>query len=218
MKNKRFKCPEYYAAPLRSKTEIIEYLKSEKYWSVRYYRGVFLFCFNVKVYQIDFSFDNLLKILANVECDFDKQKQNDSTWLAAARAVYDEQFKQDYVLENVLNDMCDDVFNTDTYHTLWDGTQVDVDFEFNGRSGGWLCISEFEGLPVRGTWEEFDEADYAKLLKLYKFIQQCSHDFSCEMVTKEVHYQAAYRLANLFEINDVQTLEQITAASLGSGI
>ena len=79
---------------------------------------------------------------------------------------------------------------------MWDGTELDVRFEFQGRSGGWLSLVEFEGFKFNDRdhgsdyWREVLEGtdeekamDYKTLRNLYQLIVQLKHDLRREAVS-----------------------------------
>jgi hypothetical protein len=82
--------------------------------------------------------------------------------------------------------------------------QFDVSWEFHGRGGKHLCLTEFEGKPLNNCSEDLaesilqdDSGEYSNqwCQKLVAFIHECDLCFTHENVEKEWEYQAAYRLA-----------------------
>ena len=107
--------------------------------------------------------------------------------------------------------------DSDCYNHLYDGTKVDVEYAWMGRSGGYLGIRRFYGFdfskdesrdywnevfrgnPHRsGTsdWIEWDRTyptmDYSTLRKLYALVVMLSHDFTPEKASSEVEHHAAF--------------------------
>lgn len=162
------------------------------------------FCFNVKIYRVNFDFDHLLNIYRTrflQDPEFTKSPE----WLAQAKEKYEEvkdglfepaiEVARAYFVgfegqEDLRADQC-----------LWDGTPVEATFSFEGRSGGWLSINSFEGIdftdddiypdgehPVR---DMLMRQSFRWLRKFYKFVAMLSHDLSGNKVEDEVEFQAA---------------------------
>lgn len=206
------KKPEYYETPLTDRKAIADFIFDKTHQ--RYYdHRSHPFCFNVKCYDYDVSFDHLLALYKEQEGDekFFKSKE----WLAAVKAKYDEIGGEETVYQWGLEDACrylvsgpDGYPDGDTHRTLWDGTELDVKYSFEGRSGGWLSIVEFEGFKVNrdmgeAEWREvlegtndYTEMSYETLLKLYALVTHLIHDVRPEAVKSEIEYQAAF---NFFE-------------------
>lgn len=206
-------CPEYYAAPLTKREDIVAYLNSKSGWDCRYYSPrQYLFCFNVKLrYDYDFTFEHLLDLTGTEE-----QCKNDKTWLESARKIFGDEFSEDDEFQHALETMQEDWHDRD--HCLWEGDVLEVGFDQCGRSGGWMCLAKFEGHELYENYGEvvFEDWSIEDLTKLYKFVIQLKHDLSPAMLKSELEYQVAWSLEHILE--DVQTLEEITAASIGSGI
>ncbi len=116
-----------------------------------------------------------------------------------ARAKYAEVEKWlwDWGIEDTRRHVDDD-----TYQCLWDGTELDVEYQFEGRSGGWLLMTKFNGMNLtridRHDFETalLDTLSYESLRNLYQLVVQNDHDFRPEAVIDEIEYQAAF---NFFE-------------------
>ena len=185
------KCPEYYKAPLRKREDMIRYI-----FDATDQRGYdwhpHPFCFNVKVYRIDLEFDHLLKLY--VEYEGKHRGQTDPDWLKAVREKYDE--VKDHLWEYGQEDAARQFLDDDGQKCLWDGTEFDVKYSFEGRSGGWLSVNKFEGYDftdrdgdIEGILEEMP---YRTLRIFYKLIVQLKHDLATENVRHEVEWQAAF--------------------------
>jgi len=191
------KTPEYYKAPLRKKADIIQFLLKQA--NRRHYdRRAFLFCFDVKIYNLDLSFDNLLKV-AKEHGDIDNL--DDVMFLAGAK----EQFAEH---ENILFDWAiEDARETftgrqgpnyyrpddDGFNMLWDGTEIDVEFAFLGRSGGWLCITHWEGVALESE-ENLNDFSYKQLRALYRYIVMLQADLKRHTPSARVEEKAAWAL------------------------
>lgn len=191
------KTPKHYRCPLRKREDIVDYIFSVT--SQRTYHGyVYPFCFNVKVPSLDASFDNLLKLYREV---------NDASFIdksiAAARKVYkaiDISALCDVATTTLRNMIHDD---KSAYHILYNGTQVNVTYSFEGRSDGWLSIDEFEGLNFI-TWDfsksvllDSKEVGYKKLRKLYSLVVMLEHDLSKESIKIAIEREMAWLFFDL---------------------
>lgn len=186
--------PKYYQTPLRSRDAIIAWIKENT--ADRYYDHENCpFCFNVKVYRVDFDFDHLLKIYREQQ---DGNKHDD--WLAEARQRWEEHKDNDlweWAVENCREAFCcgsDGTPNQDTYRTLWDGTELDVSYSFRGRSGGWLSLDRFQGWTLTDFPEALTKMSYKELRQLYQLIVMLVHDLRREAIRAEIEYQAAWAL------------------------
>ena len=206
----KIKKPDYYKATLKSRKDITAFIfdaTSQRYYDHRPHP----FCFNVKLHGLDLSFDNLLKKWIAYEGESTYQRNDD--WLTAVKAKYAE-IGEETLYEWGIEDASrayvsgrDGTPDDDGTRTLWDGTELDVKYSFEGRSGGWLSLNEFEGFKFverdygadywRRVMEKTDEEDdinmdYKTLRKLYLLIVQLKHDLRSEAVSAEVEHQAAF--------------------------
>lgn len=188
------KTPEHYKAPLRSRRAILDFLLNRI--NRRFYdRRGFLFCFNVKCYSADLSFENLLSVAK----EQDIEHLNDVMFMHEARERFEKH-------ENELfNWGVEDARRTftgreadhyskpddDGYNTLWDGTAVDVEFAFLGRSGGWLCLTHFEGTPLADEGD-INSLDYRTLRLLYRYIVMLKADLERSRASRRVEEAAAW--------------------------
>ena len=134
--------PEAYSTPLIAKSDIAAYLLNRR---GRYYRdyGHLLFVFNVKVYDPDLSFEHLLDLHA--KSGYGEGKVNDPYWVARQRHAETD---QDDLYQMAIEDAGRLVTDSDCFNHLYDGTPVDVEFAFVGRSGGWIALTKFEGIEL----------------------------------------------------------------------
>ncbi len=197
--------PHYYNTPLTKRKNIAEFIFDSTHQNYED-RVAHPFCFNVKCYDYDVSFGRLLALYREQEKDakFFKSKE----WLAAVQARYVEIGGEETVYNRGIEDARDYFYEGDTFRTLWDGTELDVKYEFRGRMGGWLTITEFEGFKVgrdisKEEWREILDGtnNYQKmplpvLRKLYALIVQLLHDVRPETVKAEIEHQAMF---NFFE-------------------
>lgn len=114
-----------------------------------------------------------------------------------------EQFDEDDsdFFYETLSDAQRSVKDDDIYHTLWDGTELDVEFQFWGRNGGHLCLIRFEGVRLvrMEDYELHDwleEMDEKSLRRFYEFLVQCDYLFTTESVKSEVRHVAAFNFVN----------------------
>jgi hypothetical protein len=243
----KFKKPDYYKAPLKSRESIADYLVhgiGEPAWSTRQQylscrQGDGLFAFNVKCHCLDLSFDNLLKVWRE-RGDWEEH-YDDPRWQAKAIKAYAK--REERLFEWAIDEAREDVNDSDGYKMLWAGELLDVDFEFIGRSGGYASLKRFQrwdfsredpaywyevfkGNPHRkesDEWydwgREYSEMSYADLRNLYALIVQLEHDFRSEAVTEEVEYRAAFRLfASFLEGIEDPRLDDWLRSECGCGV
>jgi hypothetical protein len=91
-----------------------------------------------------------------------------------------------------------------------DQLMFDVSWEFAGRQGKHLCLSEFEGRRLYMRAEDLaehirqdDDGSYPNwwCQRLVAFIHECDICFDRKMVKQEFEHQVAFRFAN--DLNDV---------------
>lgn len=186
--------PEYYQTPLRSRQDIIDFIIFSTHQRVYDHRP-HPFCYNVKVYHVDFDFDHLLQI--HREAEDDPIYTHNDEWLAGARAEYDD-LKEGQLWEYAQEDACNQLLESDAFKCLYDGTQVDVRYSFEGRSGGWLSINRFEGHDFTEDDQHIkyvlQDMQFSTLRKLYVLVTMLNHDVRRDNVAKELEYQAAFNL------------------------
>jgi hypothetical protein len=189
MKTKH-KTPAGYVAPLRSRAAIVAWLLARAESNSRPSYG--LFCYNVKLYRLNTDFSHAVKLAKEsgvLACESDR-------YLAECQALWDNG-SSETAFEVGTQDACESVTDDDSNRMLWDGSGAIAEWEFNGRSGGWLCLKEFDGVNLsamdRHEFEAFTEpgmgASFPWLRNLYRFLVQCDHDF--RRPESEVEYQAA---------------------------
>ena len=127
-----------------------------------------------------------------------------------------ERFDLDQATEWAINDMRYGLDDADTYryvspevsgkHGLPEDTRFDVKFELHGRSGKYLCITEFERCRLAGIdAEDLRDAEYLEensisddwCLKLLVYIEEADKMFSRESVQNDFEYalQGQFQLA-----------------------
>lgn len=193
------KTPAAYAAPLRSRAAILAFLAT----AANSRPGYGLFAFNVKAYSVDLSFDNLAKrARESGELSADVSPR----YLAECRELHDADRLYEWAIERARESVTD----CDTHRILWDGSETLAEWSFAGRSGGWLVLESFEGVPLRNGLDAqgiIEGMAYPQLRRLYRFIVQCLHDFRREAVKSEIEHVAAFDLfANVCA--EVETDEQ----------
>lgn len=110
--------------------------------------------------------------------------------------------------------------------------RYDVSWEFHGRGGKHLCLTEFEGKSLEHRSDDLAEAireddsgEYPNswCQKLLAFIHECDLCFTSKIVEQEWEYQAAYFLAqNLLEAHEEGDenelgLEELTEPTIVEG-
>lgn len=195
--------PNYYRTPLRKREDIVYWIFEVTHQRMYHYH-TYPFCFNVKLYDVDLSFDNLLKIFREEEGN--PIFTHNADWLREVKSRYketDNDHLWDWGVEIARDDFVSYVFKTpinDTYTQLWDGTPIDVQYSFQGRNGGWLSIDRFEGREFVGLYskgslrEEMKSPDYPyqTLRNLYQLIVMIKHDIQGRDKHVERHASFAF--------------------------
>jgi hypothetical protein len=211
--------PAEYTTPLTARAEIANYLMNRRSRSYQDH-GHLLFTFNVKVYSPDLSFAHLLDL--HRQSGYGDGHVADAYWVEEARQRHAET-DQDHLIEWALEDAGRLVTDSDCYTHLYDGTAVEVGFAFVGRSGGWIALTEFEGIKMidpehlralfKGDQDDDDTLSDESLHRLYALIRMLEHDLTPQKAQAEVEYQAAFA----FFVNvcgDIPTSDML----LGAGI
>lgn len=190
---KNSKVPAGYEAPLRKRSDMLAEIR--RLVEDRYYNRGYPICFNVKLYRTpEITFRLLFETYKRQE---GIDEPIDLDWLRERREEFDVAKSEDFVTltEWALENMRSLVTDSDCFNHLWDGTSLgDVEWVFEGRSGGWLCLYTIFGQRVDGmTLDELNETlTYDELRLLYRFIVQCAHDFREEAINDEFVYQMAW--------------------------
>jgi hypothetical protein len=163
----------------------------------------------VKVHGgFDLSFDHLLATAVEGEM-VTKEQAADAHWVKQAREKHEETGKEqlyDWAIETCQKG----VHDFSSYKMLWnDKEEADIEWAFLGQSGGWLCLTKFDGIKMDGFGkEELEGLDYKTLNRLHRFVVQCAHDFRREAIVSEIEYNASFTLfSNLCE-GECETTEE----------
>jgi len=210
--------PGYYRTPLRSRSDIADRLASVGgYYSTYCRQGRSYFAFNVKCHGARLDFERLIEVHRNGGCYGDGETWlGNPEWLEQAREKHRE--VEQRLFDWGVEDAARLVTDWDRYDHLYDGTKVDVQYLWMGRSGGYVGVGEFEGFDFsadvcRDYWHEvfrgnphrsgtdawrdwdrtFPEMDYPTLRKLYALVVMLSHDLTPETAAAEVEHHAAFR-------------------------
>jgi len=160
------KRPSYYDTPLVRKGEIIDFIFDKVY--SRQYDTPHPICFDVKCRNLDLSFGNL--------CGY-YQSNWSTDWLSEAYQKYNDAEENNGGHDEIAIEEARNVFyEKDTFKTIasWD-QDIDVQYNFVGRSGGWLSIDKFEGYDFTNG-ASIRELPYGVLRRLYKLIVILLHD------------------------------------------
>lgn len=206
--------PEAYKIVAKSRADIVAAIIGMTHQRTYDY-DLYYLCFNVKLYKLDLSLENMLKKWREYEGD--QPYTHNPEWLKAVK----ERFKEyeGHLWEWGVEEARQAFNETDCFSHLWDGTSLDVEYGFVGRSGGWLAIVEFEGCRFVGC--RFDrrmmdsdlefilkELDFGTLKKLYQLVLMLKHDTREEARTAEVEQQASCCFfANI--CNDIPQVDNI---------
>jgi hypothetical protein len=207
--------PHYYRTPLRSRQDIAAYLDSVGGYDGHHGRSYF--SFNVKCYGANLDFDHLIEVYRQSGYyGMNETWLDNPEWLEQARRRYAEVEKHlfDWGVEEAGRLVTD----SGTYSRLYDGTKVDAEYIWMGRSGGYIGIGRFEGLDfaaghARDYWHEafrgnprrqgtaawhdwertFPTISYATLRRLYALVVMLAHDLTPEIASLEVESQTAFQ-------------------------
>jgi hypothetical protein len=181
------KTPKNYRAPLRSRQAITAWLLDRANNSRRNYAP---FVYDVKLRHLNTDFEHAAKLArdsGSLPCDSER-------YLAECRALWDNG-SSETAFECGTETACENVLEQDTNRMLWNGNKAVAEWEFAGRSGGWLVLKEFDGVTFSDALRHADlpeilaEQSCSWLRNLYRFLIQCDHDF--RRPETEVEYQAA---------------------------
>lgn len=187
------------------------------------FMGRGMIAWNVKIYDIDLSFENLRKAFVEAHgkesCDAD---WDCPVWVKGCEELYAEMSSDtlwEWGTEGAWRDFVDNSKSSGGapgncgYSTLWTGESVDITFGCEGRSGGYLVIREFEGLKFdRRGWrdpETWADVDTETLLKLTEMVQMVSHSLRSHPPRKRVEEYAAFDFFVNICDNQVQSKEDL---------
>lgn len=203
----KVKTPRCYAAPLKTRKAIIDWLNNDRArcWHVRggpdYDRNCWLFCFNVKLPPMHHKVNHqALLELALEEQVIGREEVEDEPWVKATGLRYDETN-----IESLFDHACETARTRfvgvkglpedDGFRMLPSGQLVKPQFAFMGRSGGWLVLTHFMGHKLdaesQGTARTWEHWDFRDLVKLYKFLVMLSYDLRTEAVQEMVMSELA---------------------------
>lgn len=208
--NSKIKMPAYYRAPLKSRKAIIQFLDNERRQRSADYKR-WLFTWNVKLYGLNLDFDHLLELYKR---ESNHRKLTDNDWLSQAREIHGRKLES---LEHwAIEDASMSVNDSDCFKMLWSGEELDVDYQFIGRSGGHIALTRFEGVEMSADNDPLDDMPMSDLRKLYRLVVMLDHDFTQAKACAEVEYQAAFIL---FEnLCDDIPLAPLASEDIGAGI
>jgi hypothetical protein len=214
---RKMKKPGYYRTPLRSRKDIAAFLESiGGYYSTYGHRGRSYFSFNVKCHAVNLDFEHLIKTYRDTGYYGDGETWLDNPeWLDQAREKHGE--IEDKLFDWGIKDAARLITVSDCYVRLYDGTKVEVEYTWMGRSGGYLGIRRFYGFDFskdedRDYWHEvfrgnphrngtpdwldwnrtFPTMDYSTLRKLYALVVMLKHDLTPEKASAKVEHHAAF--------------------------
>ena len=183
------KIPEAYKTPLKKRQDIQDFIIQNTIQR-SYNHEPHPLCINVKCYNVNPEFEHLLELIKNYE---DEPYLHHEDWLKQAKIKYDE--VEDQLFDWGLEDARRNFEDSDT--CLPNGEKIEVNYEFVGRSGGWLSITRFENYSFQDTYGEdgleqtLKEMDFKTLKKLYQLITMLKHDL--KHPEQEVEFQAAFQ-------------------------
>ena len=128
--------PGYYRTPLRSRCDIADFLESVGgYYSTYGRQGRSYFSFNVKCHFAQLDLEHLIEVYRNAGYYGDGETWLDNPeWLMQAQARYEE--AERHLFDWGVEDASRMVTDSDGYNHLYNGTEVEVEYAWLGRSGG----------------------------------------------------------------------------------
>lgn len=112
-------------------------------------------------------------------------------------------------------------------YSTWPGDDSgQFQFDFAGRSGGWLVLTNAFGLDLRGldfeSLRDPEEWSFSEVRRLYRAVTVMDSDFSREAVRREMLHQVAFartqweesRTAEIAELEAEASGDEITARAL----
>jgi hypothetical protein len=217
--------PEYYRCPLRSRARIVGWLKNQINSAGRHHGP---FHWDVKLYHLDFSFDNLLK--RHQESGY-AAKDTDEVYLADCRkryvALYGADGSRGDLCNQATEEACRGVVELcrnkalnrwelrtrDSYNTLWRDDSIDAKLSFAGRSSSWLVLDSFNGVACKDLDIDDPELDYKFLRQLYEYVTILNHDFGDRRPERAVEDAAAFDFF-MNTCGDISTIKD----EIGAGI
>ena len=215
-----------YQFTAKTRAEKIDYILNRSSRSYDYGHSQYMWAWDVKVYP-DFSGDNLRKHIPELNPAYDER--------------WDEICENDNgsVFYNAIEDAQRD-YAEGEWCSYPGNDQGDWKFGFEGRSGGWLVLTEYRGKrmdrsPLEGdmgefcslaaNWrwlfelpleDEYGDENYLawdddKLDAFYRGIVTADVDFTPENATANVEYYAAHYRLRLEEEWDQEVAEQAEA-------
>lgn len=195
--------PKYLQAKMRTKDEVVEWLKDTFAWrggssySVRTPHGGWIDgkwgCWNVKAHSVDMSFINLKVRMGETG---EQDLMNDSIFMEAACELFGDyehhlwEWGVEGARRNFVGDSNEGIPDDEAYSTNYEGESMDVRYSFGGRSGGWLFPCYWQGFVLEhGFW---DEMNYAQLQKYYRFIWEINYFVRNMNVARVIEQEAAY--------------------------
>ena len=181
------KTPEQYKAPLKSRTAILGFLADRSYYD-RPFR--YPLSWNVKVHSFSDEWSDIADVVRSNFVDYVDEWTPEVAEVvkSAYEGLTDEDKSTLYywALESAQDSVRDD----DGYRMLYNEEKTVAEWLFLGRSGGHLCLSEFDGLNMSGV--DLEEIEFPTLRRLYRFVVQCDHDFRRDAVKEEMTQQYAF--------------------------
>ena len=196
MSKTRLRTPAKYRAPLRSRNAITDYLLNRDGHCSGH--DWYLFAFNVKAYGVDLDFWHLLDlwIKTGEPTEDDEWALKQPEYFTAIETAFTD--AEEKLFWAGQERAWDDLTDSETYQMLWDGTEIDVEYSGFGRSSGWIVITrllheEFNSRDREPDYEEWlNSLSMERLRLVYRFIVQCTADFTQKSAAEAIEYGAAF--------------------------
>ena len=187
-----------FSPTLRTRKAMIDFLLTQSH-GIREARawqgdGVFRFCFNVKCRMVDFSFKHLLEIITT-QGIANPEPFKDADYVQRLHEKYNEEFCEGgdtAQLWEAAIEICREQYAGNDEYILSNGKTVKTEWQFLGRSGGWLVLSGFEGYDLAtNDTDVITSMPWKDLRRLAYLVEQVEYELKPPKVREEIEYQAA---------------------------
>lgn len=176
-------------------------------------RDQYAIAFNVKAYGTNLGADYLWALVMSDRIDVGPDKDTKAEHMAVIRSLFDKEHKanEEHLWTWGQEEAYEGWADSDTPYETFTGERVEWKWAVDGRGGGYICMTECEGIDLRMTADDLEEllmdrgrdddgrwAHYTisddQLRKLFIICVQNSVELTQTEAAKEVEYRAAWRL------------------------
>lgn len=185
-------------------------------------RDRFAIEFNIKAYNARLDADTLWGMLTSGKMDVGPDNINDPVELGIVRAMFNKAHAscEQRIWEMAVESTYENWADSDTPQETWLGERVEWKWEVHGRSGGHLCMTECEGINLKLSTEDLEEAlnesdedgfviPTDRVRKLFIICAQNTCEITADRIAREMEYQAAWRLWVSYVEDDVEAAVEL---------